>query len=121
MTYIHKHRAGFLMLEIVVSLALFLGICTMYAYMQAQLNISRARSLDYYQAVTVAHRLIHEIRLGRRGMGAYQYAQQTATCSPYLYVVPIDGSVVQCAHIHISWPEKNAGVHRSFELVACIS
>ncbi|HEV2916480.1 MAG TPA: hypothetical protein VGW78_01925 [Candidatus Babeliales bacterium] len=105
------------MIEMVISLALFLVICTLYVSMQTHIHFTRARSFDYCNAITIASNTIQEIRANKQSIGTYTYTPYTIQSTIQTYAIP-NKEIIHYLEVIVSWPEKSSQAKRSYIVTA---
>jgi uncharacterized membrane protein YjjP (DUF1212 family) len=120
MIYVYKHSAGFLMLEMVVSLALFSLMCALYVHFHVSATTLVRRGLDQHNAVTLASALVQQVRAGTKAAGTYTEAPYAIDISTHPYHIPMSTIVAQliCIQVSLVWQECGSGARRELIVVA---
>jgi hypothetical protein len=119
MSYHYKNSPGFLILEMVVSLALFSVILALFIYAHFSVMVSTHKVLQWHNAVLLARTTIEQVRAGKKDLGSYYENPYTvdSTLCPFM-LGSLDQQYVKKLQVRVTWQEHHPETERQLTIVA---
>jgi type II secretory pathway component PulJ len=120
MFYHYKHSPGFLMLEMIISLALFSIVLALCIHMNFSIAVCVRRALHWHTALVLANTTIERVRAHQRSIGTYSEHEYgiTIMTSPCVLEGLNADTVLKRIQVSVTWKEDKTGTTRKVVVVA---